>query len=528
MPLPRLVTTATATADTADPTDSVLLAVYAPFGGDAQLSTYPDGSAVDLAQHPLLHNLLAVAKLGVHVAALIDRVDQDTVLVEIPAGHPEQMRVTSRWKQQMDRPNTLSGFLQHAHSWQPQAALVLAIEGHGAGFLPEIDRSQMTLAAITRRGQLAWRLNGRESPALPAVSPMLPAVSPMLPAVSPMLPGGAMPLSTWAMGEGLRLARAAGVPKLAVLHLNNCFNMSVELLHTVAPHARFAAGYINYNFFTAGQSYPWVFGQLRRAGQASAKQLAQWFSHGNERFLAAKGNHPTVGGVVDLRRMHEIAERLDDLADALLAALRAASGAARDAVVAKIQGSIVRAKQLDTPSGGGFELETPDEMTDLRSLAIELQVPDFSPHPVRASAAALANALDGIWQYGAHDRPWVDTSVDWDFSANDMAMNILLPDPLRSGRYDWRTPFYMNVNPDPSAPAVQPHVIELLKVTDWVDFLDEYHRGVAFVGLHAANVPVFPVYNAAFNPPQIGKATGKTDGSTAYQKPRRSAGKTAG
>ena len=516
MRLPQLVAAATDAA----PTDSVLLAVYAPFGGDAQLSTYPDGSSTELAQHPLLVNLLAVAKQGVHVTALIDRVDQDTVRVDIPAAQPELMRLTSVWKQQMDSPRTLAGFLHQAHSGRPGAALVLAIEGHGAGFLPEIDRSKMSLRTITRQGQLAWRVNGGESPALPAVSPMLPAVSPMLPAVSPMLPGGAMPLSTWGMGEALRLAQAAGVPRLAVLHLNNCFNMSVELLHTVSPYIEQAAGYMNYNFFTAGQSYPWVFAQLHAAGQASAAQLAQWFSHGNERFLAAKGNHPTVGGAVALGRMHEIAERLDDLADALLASMRAASGTARVAVIAKIRDSIVRAQQFDTPGSGGFELETPDELTDLRSLAITLQVPDFSPHPVRACAKALDLALQNIWQYGAHDRPWVDTSVDWDFSANGMAMNILLPDPLRTGRYDWRAPFYMNVNPDPLAPAVQPHVIELLKVTDWVDFLEEYHRDVPFVGLHEAKLPSFPVFNARFVMPPPGSHAPGSPGSPGSGKPR--------
>ncbi|TXC66662.1 hypothetical protein FSC37_15125 [Piscinibacter aquaticus] len=60
------------------PTDSVLLAVYAPFGTDETLSTYPEGSSQTLAQHPLYQGLLKVAAQGIHVAALIDRVDDDT------------------------------------------------------------------------------------------------------------------------------------------------------------------------------------------------------------------------------------------------------------------------------------------------------------------------------------------------------------------------------------------------------------------------------------------------------------------
>ena len=59
-------------------TDSVLFAVYAPFGGDEVLSTYPEGSSQTLAQHPLVQGLMKVAAQGIHVAALIDRVADDT------------------------------------------------------------------------------------------------------------------------------------------------------------------------------------------------------------------------------------------------------------------------------------------------------------------------------------------------------------------------------------------------------------------------------------------------------------------
>jgi len=99
------------------------------------------------------------------------------------------------------------------------------------------------------------------------------------------------------------------------------------------------------------------------------------------------------------------------------------------------------------------------------------------------------------------DRPWMDLNVEWNFAVKDMAMNILLPDPLRRGLWDWRAPFYMNVNPDPNAPRVQPQVIDFLTVTDWVDFLDEYHRDVKFVGLLTARIAEFPAFNARFEPP---------------------------
>jgi hypothetical protein len=473
--------------------------VYAPFGTDEVLSTYPDGTSTTLTQHPLLQSLLRVADSGVRVSALIDRMGDDTVLVDIPPHRPADMQVVSRWKQDMNSPLTLAGLLQHAHQQQPEAAMVLALEGHGAGFLPEIDRRQLSLRNLTGNGTIEWHLSaGQGTPVLPMGSPVLPMGSPVLPMGSPVLPVNHMPLSTWGLGEALRLAQERGAPKLACLHFNNCFNMSVEVLHTVAPHADHATGYLNYNFFTSGASYPAVFQKLQAAGGATAEQIAQWFADENHAALAAKGHHPTVGGVVRLERLHEISERIDDLADALLSALRTASAATRPAIVSRIRHAIVKAQQYDTE--GTMELEAPDELTDIGSFAHALLGFDFGPHKVHSAALALREALKGIKRYGDNDIPWVDEQSRWDFSAPTLAMNIFLPDPLLRGLWDWRSPYYLDVNPDPALPRVQPHIIEFLKVTDWVDFIIEYHKETRFVGLLPAAIPEFPVFNAHYEP----------------------------
>ena len=230
MPLPRLQPEKP--GDSAR-TDSVLFAVYAPFGSDETLSTFPEGSSRDLAQHPLYQGLLKVAASGVHVAALVDLAKDDTYLVEIEAGKPEGVSVTSRWKQDMASPNNLAGFLRHAHRSRPTAAIVLALEGHGAGYLPEIDRSQLSARTLTRNGTFEWRFDANGgAPVLPGGSPLLPGGSPLLPGGSPLLPGGSpllpanhMPLSTWGLGAALKAAQEAGVPKLSVIHFDNCFNM---------------------------------------------------------------------------------------------------------------------------------------------------------------------------------------------------------------------------------------------------------------------------------------------------------------
>ena len=491
----------------------VTLAVYAPFGTDDELSTFPDGTSVALAEHPLMKHLLQVAEQGVGVVALIDRVDTDTCLVEIPAGAPGRLQIHSRWKQNMASPRTLAGLLRHAHGFDPGAALVLALEGHGAGYLPDIDRRQLTQAHLTQNGKVAWRIEQDRSttepsgaPPLPGTAPLLPGTAPLLPGTAPLLPVNHRPMSTYGIGAALKLAIEGGVPRLAAIHFDNCFNMSVEVLHTVAPHAEYATGYMNYNFFTAGAAYPKVFERLRAAGTTSAEQLARWFADENHAALAAKGNHPTTGGVVRLSRMQEIVERIDDLSDALLAALRTPPPD-RAVVVERIMNAILVAQQYD--SVPPRVLEAPDEMTDIRSFAAALRRFDFGPHKVHDAAAALQQALEGIKHYGDVDEPWTDPDVIWDFSEPTLAMNIFLPDPLRRGLWDWRAPFYLDVNPDPEQPPVQPNVIDFVKVTDWVDFLIEYHKDTTFAGLLPSAIPNLPAFNARFMRPKAADGKGK-------------------
>jgi len=506
-------------------TDSVLFAVYAPFGTDETLSGYPDGSSRSLAQHPLYQGLLKVAASGVHVVALVDLARDDTYLVEIEAGKPAAVRVSSRWKQDMASPNNLAGFLRYAHQSRPTSAIVLALEGHGAGFLPEIDRRQLSNRTLTDGGKFEWRIDASGgAPVLPTGAPLLPTGAPLLPTGAPLLPANHMPLSTWGLGAALKSALEAGVPKLSVIHFDNCFNMAVEVLHTVAPYAEYATGYPNYNFFTAGEGYPGVFARLAQQGAASAQDLAHWFAEANRQMLEAKGNHPTLGCVVRLARLHTIAECVDDLADALLAALRsAATPLARQAVVQRIRSAIVLAQQFDTDSS--FRLEAPDQLTDLFSLANALLSFDFRPHPVHPAARALKDALQGIKAYGSNDVPWVaaGSGIVWNFSSPYLAMNIFLPDPLLRGLWDWRSPYYLEVNPDPNRPPVQPNIIEFVKVTDWVDFLIEYHKDGPAPRLLAAAIPEFPVFNATFDPKTIppcghdkpGGKPGQPDGPTA-------------
>jgi hypothetical protein len=473
--------------------ESVMLAVYAPFGTDEQLSTFPDGQTTGIENHPLLLNLQKVAATGTAVTALVDLVGDESWLVSIPAGPSAATKITAIGKQDMTAPQTLATLLSTAHGNAPESELVLTMEGHGAGFLPDLDKTQLTMENFTDHGKVEWRLGPLQDqllsrPFKPSGEPLLQEGAPVLPIGCPTCPTNHLAYSTWGFGEALRLA---DVPRIAVVHLSNCFNMSVEVLHTIAPYADYATGYCNYNFFSAGQAYPMVFEQLAKAGEASNEQLAKWFAAANHAVLLSAGHEPTVAGTVQLARMYGIAEKVDELSDALLDALTSASPAERPQVIEKIRLAITRAQQYD--SRPDFILEVPDELTDLDSLASTLLEADFRPHKVAPAAEALRVALEGIKQYGDKDSPWMDPNVTWDFSSPNLAMNIFLPDPLREGLWDWRSQYYLDVNPNPGKPQVQPHIIDFVKVTDWVDFLIEYHRDAQFVGLLPALIPDVPL-----------------------------------
>lgn len=481
----------------------VLFVVYAPFGDDPVLSHYPGKTPRPVQEHPLVKNLQKVAAQGANVSALVDLVDDCTYLIEIPALQPQRMQVTSAWKQDMGAPCTLAGFLQRAHGRFPCSALLLALEGHGAGYLPSIDGAAISPATTNGADGKQWIVTSGGTALREGDGgiPVLPVGSPVPPLDSPEGMPVRLPLSTWGLGEALRRARAGGVPAPLVIHFNNCFNLSLELLHTVAPFAGYATAYGNYNFFTAGETYPQVFEALRSSGGMSVEALAKEFGHQNHAFLAAKKNHPTLGGVVRLSRMKGIAAQLDTLACRLVEALKD-TDPAWTARRSRMQAAIRRAQQLD--ADGSYALEVPDGMTDLGSLAVELQA-EFGRDPIGTAAGQLLAALNGIWLYGDHERPWLDEAQIWNFSARHLGLNIFLPDPDLKGQWDWRSPYYLTGKVGTGTPPSLKQQIGFLlerggQRAPWVQFIVDYHRKVPFDGYQRVRRLQFPVYNADFKP----------------------------
>jgi hypothetical protein len=524
--------------------EGVVLAVYAPIGTDERLSRYPNpdpaAPIAPIHKQELVRALQKTAAEGVNVCALVDIFDDDTYLVEIPAFKPQAMNIVSAWKQDMSDRHALTGFLRRAHQRFPCQALVLAIEGHGGGFVPDLDPARITPETYSTvpgtdglPHEVRW-LQGRDLVSLVAAQAAAPRplsrqiispdfgvergmaatrddppggedpnqiISPDLQIISPDLPVERLPMSTWAYGEALRAAIKAGVPKPVVIHFNNCFNASVELLHTVAPYADYVTAYANYDFFLAGQAYPQVFKNLRLAGSATAEQLAKWFALETGKILDAKNNHPIIAGTLKLSRMKTVVAAIDTLALELTKALRAPGGAA---VRARIKAAAIAAQHYDTEPG--FELRVPDQFVDIASFAIAIQA-QFGPGPVDAAAAALQAALGNIWQFGDKDWPWMGNSpaIVYDFSDKRLGLNIFFPDPALEGRWDWRSPYYLSGRVDPKKPPAHRHVIPFLadlreQRPRWVEFIVEYHKETRFVGFFPARAPFFPIFNAKFDP----------------------------
>jgi hypothetical protein len=342
-------------------------------------------------------------------------------------------------------------------------------------------------------------------PTLPGGGPTLPGGGPTLPGGGPTLPGGGptLPVShssmpTWVLGQALAAGLQGDDARLAVLHFANCFNLSVEVLHTVAPHADAASGYCSTNYFSGAASYAPVFRRLSLVGSASPEALAAWFIEENHRLLQARGRHPLVGGALDLRRMASIARGVDQLSDALLEELRRTQRPKR--ARRRIQDSMVRAQQYDT--SGDLLLEGPDQLTDLHSLA-HCMAQDLEDWPrVHAAARELGRALEGIKRVGDTDSPWMDSTgqVVWDFSDPHLAMNIFLPDPGRSGQWDWRTPFYVDINPGQGPARMQSGVVPFLQETTWVEFLREYHSDTVFRSISVPGLFTVPTVRQGVPP----------------------------
>ena len=181
----------------------------------------------------------------------------------------------------------------------------------------------------------------------------------------------------------------------------------------------------------------------------------------------------------------------------------------------------MRAQQYDTVPTP--RLDSPDELTDIRSLATELLSFTVNPVQVQRPPRTLA-ATAGHQGYGTPTSPWTAPGVLWDFSRADLAMNILCPDPALRGLWDWRSPFYLQVKQDPAAPLVQPQVIDFLKTTAWVRFIIEYHKDVPFVGILPAAIPTLPAFNARFVRPRAGRegAERRSGAGRAAEAPRSS------
>jgi hypothetical protein len=461
---------------------AITLAVFAPL--DKEMSHYPTqrSQLPDINASDVVRRLFEVSKKNVHVTALIDRTENCSWQIDIPPNGPMQITLLNKIDDMSD-PRHLSDLVHRAMTANPSAQVALCLEGHGAGYVPDVDTRRLTeqaMASLNQSGVVRWQILNESL--TPDGRPILPMVHPVSSAAPAMVANLGV-LSTWGIGDALGRARArpdVEKRKIAVIHFNNCFNMAVEVLHTVAPHAHYAVGYMNYNFFSACESYPAVFEKLRAMSNPRVSDLATLFAEHNRLALkrpSASDNNenPTTGAVIALRRMPGIAEAINAFAKQLIDALPEPKN------VQLIQGGIEASQQYDTGGDGSpspekeWALEVPDQLTDIRHFAKLMSERAKSIPNLAAAAHTLYTALDGIKQYGEEGRPWVGRGAYWSFKDTPLAMNIFCPDPSRTGLWDWRAPYYLLGN----EPTLL-NVIPFLASNAWVQFIIEYHRNKRF------------------------------------------------
>lgn len=489
--------------------DSIVLAVYAPFGSDENLSVFPRPTQAPIDQQEIVKRLWEVAQQGVHVSALVDLYDDDTWLVEMQAGRKPGLRFGSVWKQDMSRPQALAGFLRRVHARFPKSRIVLSLEGHGAGYLPELDFARLGHDDQTETpdgDQVQWTQGPDGTTVAPAgASPTLPADYDVLPPTMPGFPASTLPLSSWGVAAALRSAVRSGVPRPVIVNFANCFNAAVEHLHGLHKLAAFATGYANYNYFTAGLTYPEVFRRFVAGGGGSAARLASLFVTVNGELLDHKGHHPLVGAMVPLTRMPDLTRAIDRLAGALTQAM--IDDPAPPQVRHQIRDAVAATLQYD--SDQNLALEVPDQVMDLGGFARRLRAdPNFAARAdVLAGADAVLKAVKGLHRHGSDDDPYMNRGNRWNFKDPDLGLSIFFPDPLLQGTWDWRSPYYMAGEVKPDEPPAQRQQIDFLRLraggqrAPWVAFIAKYHEGVPFKRFLPVRELLFPAFEADYQDP---------------------------
>ena len=100
-----------------------------------------------------LRGWLLFDAFGIPVRTLAARLYTDELPALLKQFPPGKTAPTMRTPDGVVAPETIA-IAEELASRHPEAAMVLCLEGHGAGFLPDIDRTRLNARQVTREGQL--------------------------------------------------------------------------------------------------------------------------------------------------------------------------------------------------------------------------------------------------------------------------------------------------------------------------------------------------------------------------------------
>jgi hypothetical protein len=440
-------------------TGRVLVAAYFPADNDLSPEI---PYVIDRMRRGTAHNP------NVKVYLLVDGAQNgDSRLLEIANGDVTPTdAVMERWGvEELDTsdPAVLAWFLRYARTEFPAERTVAAIIGHGVPLAPEIEwPAEVPVAQLTTAAM-------DNSPA--NAIPPLPKEHDYTP--SDVTNRGYM--SAVDMGVALMEATDNGANPFDVIFFDQCFQGSLEMLYEVRNSAR---------VYVASPNYAWLVAAYDRylprfTPTASPMQMAQGIIAPYEASLNPR--HPNAIFWVRNDDLLAIAAKVNELADALLAALQAGEQS-------KIGMAAQQAKYVDTTQCGreNLQLGPPDELVGIESLGARLQeqfgVGD--PYGIDTILGELQTLLGEISKFSIMGNPYLAPNVTWDFGNSltilaPLQRNVPANVAWRASIYRAETPFTATWSLFPSEHVTVTASMAFVREGRWDEFLAEWYLNLS-------------------------------------------------
>jgi Clostripain family/Dockerin type I domain/Cohesin domain len=314
-----------------------------------------------------------------------------------------------RWSEDTANPYIIAEFIVGAVRAYPEAdEIILSIVGHGGGWSPDLLGGQpsrhKTLPGQDPLGGMLWDEHPFNT------------------------------LSTPALGQALRRAKAVTGRQIDLLYLDSCSMAMIE----VAYEVRDSVDYLLASANTKWTSFPYHAHLSAINRSMNAYQIGQaWLR--NEVLSLEAEDYPFTYSLINLRRIEELRSALDRLAGSLTEALLSSD----EVTKARIRQAIAESARFESDIPGLIDKN--DTYVDIANFAMRLVIRLGANTPIGQDAEAVRGAITDVIASGdaVHNNgiPWKFPSQVWDWGEAGAigGLSIYLPD---SGREHWKRLYY--------------------------------------------------------------------------------------